>query len=883
MTKAFNAPVRRAGIFWRKPLISLVVPSYNVSAYFDRFMESIIAQSSGTDDVEVIVVNDGSTDNTGEMANDWQRRHPTLIRVIHQENCGLCAARNVGMAVARGRWISFPDPDDFYDKDFLKHVRDEMRANAKTLVIQSNYIIYREETDQFLDQHPMSYRFKRGTVRVPTSDPKTYFPSSVNSCFLRRKYLIKHKLRFESRIQPSFEDRYLLNSLLVLEPKWDVAILPDARYYYRKRADGSSLLDGSKSKVGWYVDELKYGFLELLDLATRVRKSQPEFVRAICLYDMMWRVRHLVNKDHHLDILTLDQRAEFEALLRDIMERIGPGIIKRRQLAGCTQDHKVGLLWKYWGETPLKQIAEAREHDFRDDMFQFAICTPPGGSPDIVVQVDGSAVAPEHRSAVTSTFLDAPYHTHHAFWVKVKPGQRVSISLGDTQCEIRKGGKALGTSPRWEDLLAALNPRDVYSEKCTAVENDLRAYAVSRLAGDRFAGAWVFTDHDRRADDNAEHFYRYLQSIGQDDRAVFVIARDTRDWQRLEAEGFNLVEAGSRDHAAALVQCRYLLSSHADHFIRYPFGRNVTGDLEQSDYIFLQHGVSYNDMSRWFNGKEFKYIVTSARWETEAIGHVASNYKLSRKSIAETGLPRHDALLARQRRAGKPDAIVVAPTWRRYLTAHQQHGNSMEKARIDDFQTSLYARTWQAFLASDDLARLAAAHDLKIVFAPHPNMQMYLETFDLPDHVELFSTEGTETYQDLFTRAAVMVTDFSSVAFEVAYLERPIIYYQFDRDEAFQPGVHVYARSEWDFETDGFGPVTTTQDTAVQAISDALTGHEAPQYAARRYEAFDFRDGKCSERLYDLLAQGKRPEQMAETDRHDMAETAGRPLSFVAE
>lgn len=846
--------------FGRRPLISLVVPSYNVSAYFDRFMESIIAQSSGTDDVEVIVVNDGSTDNTGEIANDWQRRHPHLIKVIHQENGGLCAARNTGLDAARGAWISFPDPDDFYDPELLKHVRDEIAGTKNLLTVTCNYIIYRELTGHFDDIHALKYRFTKGLVRVPTGAPKTYVPTAVNSTFIRCKYIRKHGLTFDGRVRPSFEDGHFLTRLLLLEPKRTASFLPSAKYYYRKRADESSLLDSTKTSTGWYLDELEFGFKPLIELARSKRKGVPEHLRAILQYHMMWRVRFLVNNDNRIDHLTAEQRERFKTLFAEVIDGAGPGIIKRRQLAGCNQDHKVGLLWKYWRETPLKQIVQLRQHDHHNDEWQFSICTPPGVEPDIVVEVDGSATAQRNRSCVTSTFLDEPYIQQNYFWVKIAPGQRVSVRYGETQCEFKSGGHNLGVDLRWEDLLAAINPRDVHRDDCTPQENELRAYAVSKAARERFAGCWVITDHDRRADDNGEHFYRYLMSIGQHDRAVFVIGRDTRDWDRLEAEGFNLVEAGTRDHAAALVQCNLLLSSHADHFIRYPFGRQVTGDLEDADYVFLQHGVTYNDMSNWFNGKFFKYVVTSARWETDAIASSANNYLLSRKSIAETGMPRHDALLEKKRCAAAPDVIVVAPTWRRYLTDHEKHGNSMKKVKRDDFMESVYARSWRGLICSDELSRIAEKQGLKIVFAPHPNMQMYIDEFELPDRIELFRAEEGGGYQELFCRAAVLVTDFSSVAFEAAYLMRPVVYYQFDKDDVYQPGAHVYSPSDWQFENDGFGPVASSRDAALEALERALSGQEDPVYASRRFEAFDFRDGKCCERLYQLLADGKRPD-----------------------
>jgi len=96
------------------------------------------------------------------------------------------------------------------------------------------------------------------------------------------------------------------------------------------------------------------------------------------------------------------------------------------------------------------------------------------------------------------------------------------------------------------------------------------------------------------------------------------------------------------------------------------------------------------------------------------------------------------------------------------------------------------------------------------------------------------------------------VTDYSSVAFECAYLDRPIVYFQFDRDEFFA-GNHTYTRGYFDYREHGFGPVAETEDQVLDAIQQALEGREDPIYAQRRESFFAFRDGRCCERVYNEI------------------------------
>lgn len=100
----------------KKKLISVIVPVYNVEEYLDVCVQSIIQQTY--QNLEIILVDDGSLDRSSEKCDEWSRKD-TRILVIHKENGGLSAARNTGIEMAKGEYISFIDSDDFIEKDML--------------------------------------------------------------------------------------------------------------------------------------------------------------------------------------------------------------------------------------------------------------------------------------------------------------------------------------------------------------------------------------------------------------------------------------------------------------------------------------------------------------------------------------------------------------------------------------------------------------------------------------------------------------------------------------------------------------------------------------------------------------------------------------------
>jgi hypothetical protein len=370
----------------------------------------------------------------------------------------------------------------------------------------------------------------------------------------------------------------------------------------------------------------------------------------------------------------------------------------------------------------------------------------------------------------------------------------------------------------------------------------VRARARDRAAAAEYRDAWLLMDRDTAAGDNAEHLYRYLRAQHPEINAWFVLGRDSPDWSRLSADGFRLLDYGSPAHLVALLHCVHLVSSQIDSYVVKPFRKHLLGPGRWR-YTFLQHGVTKDDLSRWVNGKPIDLFITATPDEHEAIVADGSPYVLTELETRLTGFPRHDRLLRLAER-GRRDMLLVVPTWRRELLGAQGVGNRRDL--LEQFWSSVYAVAWLELLQAPELAQLCARAGWQLCFVPHPNMQDYLGSVTLPAHVTARRFSEIDI-QELLAASAAVVTDYSSLAFEAAYVRRPVVYYQFDRGDFFAGG-HVYRQGRWSYERQGFGPVAETTTTVISALGTIADTGPDGEYLARMERTFPLRDGRCCER-----------------------------------
>ncbi|WP_317474535.1 CDP-glycerol glycerophosphotransferase family protein, partial [Cronobacter sakazakii] len=184
----------------------------------------------------------------------------------------------------------------------------------------------------------------------------------------------------------------------------------------------------------------------------------------------------------------------------------------------------------------------------------------------------------------------------------------------------------------------------------------------------------------------------------------------------------------------------------------------------------------------WLNTKdEINCFITSSPAEYHSISDNLTKYFYSKKDVFLTGFPRHDRLIKSNNVAER--LIVIMPTWRQTIVG-KVLGNGDEREINPLFMHSEFATRWKSVLHSPLLEKCAKQYNYRVAFFPHFNILPYLNNFDVPEYIEVL-THVTGSIQEVLSRVALMITDYSSVAFEMAVQNKQIIYYQFDAREFF--------------------------------------------------------------------------------------------------
>lgn len=224
--------------------MSVIIPIYNVEKYLDRCMKRVLNQT--LEDIEIILVDDGSPDKCPRMCDDYAASDPR-VKVIHKENQGLGLARNSGIEIAQGEYITFLDSDDYIDENAYEAIYNRMRE-AKADACVFSYIDKKDSGEEIPRVNPLGDAVITGeavlnTVLLgmlgaePTYYKDTYIGMSVWKCVYSKKIIDKHKLRFCSERELISED--IIFQMAFFPHASIVVTMKDTFYYYCE--NGSSL------------------------------------------------------------------------------------------------------------------------------------------------------------------------------------------------------------------------------------------------------------------------------------------------------------------------------------------------------------------------------------------------------------------------------------------------------------------------------------------------------------------------------------------------------------------------------------------------------------------------------------------------------------------
>jgi len=893
-----------------QPFFSLVMAVYNVEKYLDEALESLLKQTFSFDNIEIILVNDGSTDSSAKICENYAKRYQNII-YISKENGGVSSARNAGIDVATGKYINFMDPDDRLDKHCLEIVHKFFINNPKIKIATIPYYMFEAKNGS----HILNFKFKDERVVDSQEEFNSFFMSSSTS-FINRDILGTRRFTLGRKYG---EDNELMTELVV-ENRY-FGLIPEAKYYYRKRYENTSALNYSNEDPDYFIPFFLYlkGILE----KHTVNGVTNKYVQAVIFYDMAWK---LEKKD--MPLFLEDKIDEFKDIIYDMLSYIDRDVILESRVLNYYQKHAV-LSWKSTGLIPTPEYGFYKEQkdknnlflekdngekgfalsrtelkidilDFQDETLTIIgyydglystsdlllnIQTNNGEIMEysdfkysdkqtyllgcVIHNVKGFLIEIPYSFLLNHSFIEfkvnknsieksTKLNFHNAFAKLINSNKFSYLVMNNKKLSYNESKRRLIVSNYNKSIL---NKQELKFLNEMLKTRDKKLYLnipwifyirkkARNLQLTKNKKINIFMDRVDKADDNAEVLYDYSEK-NNDGNFInyFVIDKKSEDYSRLKNLGYNVIAHNSNKHVINLLAADNVISSHADEMMYgvYKYDK-LFKDIKQFKYIFLQHGVIKEDLSHWLkrSKQNFSLFLTSSPKETESI--ISGDYQYTSNEVKTLGLPRFDRLKLEE----KEKFILVMPTWRHDIVLRYNH-KIKGIPYTEKFKKSAYFKFWNNLLNNNDLIDYCEKKSYKIVFAPHPSIRQQIEDFNL-EHVVL--ADYSDRYVDLFNKSAIMITDYSSTFFDFSYLKKPVIYYHFDS------GNWDRTNAYFSYADDGFGPIIQTEIEVVNYIKELITNDAKmeDEYQVRVDKFFKYRDQNNSKRVYEEIVGGTKDE-----------------------
>ena len=367
---------------------------------------------------------------------------------------------------------------------------------------------------------------------------------------------------------------------------------------------------------------------------------------------------------------------------------------------------------------------------------------------------------------------------------------------------------------------------------------------------------WLIGELPYKAQDNGLQFFRYMRDEHPEVDAYYVIEPDSPE--RVNLDGYdNVIDFRSRDHIQVALAADRIIGTHHPDFL-YPTREPQFERALRAEKVFLQHGVTaakwmVPNYGRYVRGFDVDLITVCSEREKEFF---VKDFGYAPEQVAVTGFARFDALLADDVDVD-PGQLMIMPTWRPWLQDPEH------------FVESDYFQRWKSLLTSDRLRSLIEKYDLTPIFCLHPNMQQFSSHFDgLGIRVVV---QGEIDVQLLLKQSSMLVTDYSSVAFDFAFLHKPVVYYQFDD--------HCFAQPHADPAAEFPGPVVAEEERVLDAIETAYEagGPMAPDFRRRADRFLAHRDTASRERIFEAIQNSSKSDvTMADRIQSETAQSVYR-------
>ncbi|MCD7757638.1 MAG: CDP-glycerol glycerophosphotransferase family protein, partial [Clostridiales bacterium] len=348
-----------------------------------------------------------------------------------------------------------------------------------------------------------------------------------------------------------------------------------------------------------------------------------------------------------------------------------------------------------------------------------------------------------------------------------------------------------------------------------------------------------------KAGDNGEYMYHYCRENHSNEVEIYyTLRKEAPDYPRLVKEDKkHILVYGTLRCQLISLMAEVILDTHANIAAQYnpiPAYNPFTKDLQRGQVVCIQHGLTIQKIAQYQNRvfDNIRLYCCASPNEVQNLSHPIYGYQSNELRLV--GMARYDGLVNNDQKI-----ILITPSWRRNVV-----NSSMANTRRthnDNFKGSTYFRIYNDLINDEKLTACAKARGYRIVYLLHPAMSAQIDDFDRNGYVELVPATGDVSYEQMLCQSSLMVTDYSGVQFDFAYMRKPVLYYHpADLPPHYDEGGLTYS-------TQGFGPICTGHQEIVDAICASMEQgcRMEEKYVQRADAFFAFADHNNCQRIYD--------------------------------
>jgi glycosyltransferase involved in cell wall biosynthesis/CDP-glycerol glycerophosphotransferase (TagB/SpsB family) len=856
---------------------SVIIPVYNVENYIDEAIESIMNQTVGFENIQLILINDGSSDKSGEYCEDYARFHNVVY--IDKENEGVSAARNTGIELATGEYTAFLDGDDKFSPDLLEVCKKYIEENF-------DKIDFTQVDTEFFDAKTGKHILSAGKeTQIISMDGDVIVPMRV--VFFKTDVLKKYRFDTELTISEDFK----LMCQIAAE-KGAFGYNTDTVYLYRRRPEGGSAINNQRSIIGAFK-RVPGVYKYLIDRDIEQFGAVSVFTENIIAYDLQWF------KGDYPDELkeTPEYEQAWEAFLY-CLKYLNIDVIKKQKYLSLA--HIIGWLNLKHGKAFLDEKSSIPKIYYGDNLFvnfgSTLLWTEIIGEKNGKFYMRGLFYTPLQEETKISAFYNGDYFTaeteitenfqrqtfymgkviNSAVWfnleipvesesfiqifIETPNGRKVPANIShsftsrfDTEvknqyftgenfivCKTESSNIFQLRKKTYENIVGTvigitLKHNTVfpfglyrYFDEIMFYIDNFKKYENRRI--------WIFSDRVYDSDDNSWVLFNYAAKQKDGIEKYYLISSKYSKWNELKKHKNILDWENPQDRAVLFFAEKFISSQTIREFTKTDKSFRLFNIFFNAEEIFLQHGIIKDDISLAYNhyNRDFTMFLTSAEKEYQSV--LQRKYGFNENIVKCIGLPRFDNL-----RSNPEKIIIFAPTWRKYK------GFIIEGKYNETFKNSEFFLKLQQFISNEKLYDILSKSGYKILWKLHPLLSPQLCDFTLPNNNLFEVAEEEFTYSEIFEKGSLFITDFSSTMFDFAYLKKPCIYWQ---------EVPNHSPSDYfDYETMAFGEVVYSVTELVNAIEkNVLKNCKMPvKYQKRVEKFFKYTDKNNCKRCYDLL------------------------------